>query len=210
MPGRGLRLLASLAAVAVLAGCTGVGTSTAPQSTTSPTSEPTIVPVPSDVPTPSQTVEPTVGEPEAFVPPDPGCPAPLVGLEPPRLVATVGGVALPVIMGPAGVLTCSTSRSDEGPAPDPSVPLTATAGGSVRFELPPGWRYLSWEGWDRPVDQEGANVIVGAAPADRPTWIEVPVPARPGDSVLGISAWTISGDERTLSSITGAILVRLP
>jgi hypothetical protein len=203
----GLLTLATLGLL--LAGCAAAPARSAPSTTRTaaspdPTAGPTLVPAP------DSTIETTPAEPVPFEPPKPKCPAPPVGLDPPRLVASAGGATVPVTMGSSGVLTCSTSRTDDTVPSDPILPLIVATGGSVRFALPEGWRFLHWEGWDRPSADDGANVLLGSDTSDAPASIDVPAPSRSGDSILGLDAWVISADERTVAGISGSVLVRLP
>jgi len=162
------------------------------------------------VPTDPSTLEPTPVEPVEYSPPEPKCPGPAVALEAPRLVVSVGTESWPVTMASSGVRTCTTSQVNDAPFTDPTVPLTIIAGESVHFVLPDGWHFLHWSGWDRPPNTEGANVFPGATTPERPAFVDVPLPSRSGDSILGIEAWVISDDERSIAGISGAILVRLP
>jgi hypothetical protein len=113
-------------------------------------------------------------------------------------------------MGSSSVITCSSVRSDDLVSSDPTVPIVVGIGGTVRLSLPVGWRFLHWEGWDRPAVGDDANVLLGADTPDRPSSIDVPARSRSGDSILGVAAWVISADERTIASISGTVLVRQP
>jgi hypothetical protein len=64
-----------------------------------------------------------------------------------------------------------------------------------------------WEGADRPVVGEGANVWPGTETPDRPGRIDVPVPLRAGDSIAGYLMWVVRADERVVGRIE--ILVRV-
>jgi hypothetical protein len=79
----------------------------------------------------------------------------------------------------------------------------------LRLTLPHGWRFVHWEGFDRPAVGEGANVLLPVDLSDRPASIEIPVPTRPGDSVVGLDLTVITEDERAVAQLSVAVLVRL-
>lgn len=190
----------------VLAACASGQTSPSPS--TPATRDPTAGPT--HVPGPGSSATSTPAEPIPFVPPDPRCPAPPIALDPPTLLASVDDDTIPVRMESSTVVTCSTTGSwDAGPM-DTASWLSAEPGASVRFVLADGWRFLYWEGWDRPADGDGVNILPGAETPEGPSSIDVPVPSRTGDSILGVEAWVISADERTIASISGAVLLRRP
>ena len=77
----------------------------------------------------------------------------------------------------------------------------------MTLALPTGWRFLRWEGFDRPAEGEGANVWPAVDTPERPSRIEVPVPIRPGESVAGFHLHIVRGDGRVVGWID--ILVRV-
>lgn len=168
----------------------------------------TVTSGPTLVPTSATSGVPVPADPASFTPPPPKCPAPPVAIDPPRLVASLGEISVAVTMGPSSVLTCSTVRSDDLPLGEPTTAVLAEADGKIRFELPDDWRFLYWGGSDH--QGEGINLLMGGETAERPQYIDVPVPFRAGDSVMVIEAWVITADERAIGMVSGALLVRLP
>ncbi len=207
---RGHRIFAwALLPVLVLAACGGPVT-TSPGATDNPT--PSLTPVPgakdpTEAPTLGATVAPTDDPGAAFSPPDPLCPAPAAAVEAPRLLASVGSQSALMNAGSTSVVTCSTTGASDAIPVDPTNPLHLVAGEMIHVALSPGWHFLYWDSWNRPAGVEGANVTPGGRTPDRPISIDVPAPNRTGSSILGVVAWTISSDGRTVSGIEGTVLV---
>jgi hypothetical protein len=103
--------------------------------------------------------------------------------------------------------TCTTTAVQDGVPVLPAHSLAAHPGDVLRLVLPSGWRFLRWEEGDGPVVGDAANVDAPVDTPDRPQKIEVPVPARSGDSQVGLTLWVIGLDGRTVGS--EAVLLRV-
>lgn len=198
-----------IASVLLLAACGSRVVTTAGPSET-PT--PTLTPVPAGVlPTASLSADGTPARTDdpggPFTPPDPVCPAPAVAVEAPRMLASVGGASYLMNAGSSSVLTCSTAASSDVIPVDPTTPLHVEAGDRVHVALPPGWRFLYWEAWDKAPGTDEVNATPGGRTPERPTAIDVPIPGRVGASILGVHAWVSSADGRVISGIEGTVLL---
>ncbi len=209
-----VRVLVSLVAVVSIAGCAFGTVATAsptpvpivdvsPTAFAAQTAEPSLTPVPT-----ATTVAPIETTFEDFVPPSPLCPAPLVAVDPPVVNVRAGDGAWHVtVPEPATVTTCSSARSDDRPAAEPSEFLLLDKGSRLTFGLEPAWRILAWTGYDHPKDGEGANVWPGGTTPDMPTSIELPIaPTR--DVIVGVEIWCISADSRVIAHVGGVAWVR--
>ena len=160
--------------------------------------------------TPSSEPTLTPAEPVAFEPPAAACPAPPSAVTVPDVMVSIGAEpAIVATRGSSSVITCSTVGSDDGAAVEPRQGLVAHAGDVITLTLPAGWRFLHWEGADRPAVGEGANVWPGAATPARPDRIQVPVPARPGDSIAAYTLWVIGAEDRAIGNLEILVLVRV-
>ena len=106
-------------------------------------------------------------------------------------------------------MTCSTTGVADVVGRSPEVPLLADPGDVITLTVPVGWAFTRWEGFDSPVIGEGANVWPPTTVAGRPRSIDVPVPVRTGDSILGLTVVLISDDERTVVEQGLELLVRV-
>jgi hypothetical protein len=190
------RLLA-LALLLLLAACqpTGLATASAPTSSPAVTDDPSLTPVPAG---------PTATPADAgqFEPPAPGCPSPVDPLTVPEVTVSVGaGPAIVATAGPSTLVTCTMTSASDTISSEPPNGLSAHAGDVLRLSLPAGWQLLHWEGSDRPAVGEGANVWPGADTPQRPRQIDVPVPVRDGESIVGYTLWVISADGRVVGQL---------
>lgn len=147
------------------------------------------------------------GEDVLFVPPDPVCPAPPGPVAVPQVTASAGTGNVLVTVGSSSITTCSTSDSVPVASGSPVVPLRVAAGDVIRLALPPGWRFLYWQGWNIPGASVANTTPEGATP-DRPVSITVPVPGNAGSWVVGLSIWAVSDDWRAVAGIEGTVLVQ--
>jgi hypothetical protein len=92
---------------------------------------------------------------------------------------------------------------------EPPAGIAAAPGDLLSLSLPAGWRFLHWEGSDRPAAGEGGNVWPGVDTPDRPARIEVPVPARKGDSIAGYTLWVIRDDGRVVGQVDIVVQVTI-
>jgi hypothetical protein len=149
-------------------------------------------------------------EPTEFAPPSPACPAPPLAVDVPEVTASIGdGPTIVAARGSSSMFTCSTVASDDAVPTDPSVGLAAHPGDLMTLALPSGWRFLRWEGSDHPAVGEGANVWLPIDTRDRPERIDVPVPGRPGDSIVAYSLWLIGPEDRVVGNIEILVRVRV-
>ena len=92
---------------------------------------------------------------------------------------------------------------------EPPNGIAAHPGDMLSLSLPAGWRFLHWEGFDRPAVGEGGNLWPGVDTPDRPGRIGVPVPARNGDSIAGYTLWVITNDGRVVGQVEIVIRVTI-
>ena len=160
-------------------------------------------------PSPSGGPTPVAPEATPYEPPSPACPAPDQAVGAPFVMASIGeGPGIEATVSSFVVTTCSTTNVSDAVV-EPSVPLRAGPADRLRFTLPEAWRFLHWEGFDRPAVGEGANVWPPVDLADRPASLEIPVPARAGDSVVGLDVTVITEDERAVARLSIAVLVHV-
>ena len=79
----------------------------------------------------------------------------------------------------------------------------------MALTLSNGWRFLRWEGFDRPAVGDGANVWLPTDTPGQPEQVDVPVPIRMGDSVAGYGLWMVSVDGRAVGQLEILIRVRV-
>jgi hypothetical protein len=199
-----LKRAALLVALFTAVGCNASAPSSAPVVSASPApaaDDPTPVP-------PGPTASPAEGA--EFVPPAPGCPSPAGPVEPPDVLVSVGGgPGIVATRGSTTLATCTTSSASDVVSSEHPAGIAASPGDMLSLTLPAGWRFLHWEGFDRPADGEGGNVWPGVDTPDRPGRIEVPVPARNGDSIAGYTLWVIRDDGRVVGRVEIVIQVTI-
>jgi hypothetical protein len=164
-----------------------------------------------EVPTPTA-VAPSAdalsSEPTPFAPPAAECPSPTSAVPLPVVTVSVGGgPAIAATQGSTTTVTCTTTGSADAVPSDPAEGVSAGPGDLLTLAVPSGWRFLHWQGSDRPVVGEGANVWPPTDTPERPRQIEVPVPVRSGDSIAAYDLWIISDDGRVIGQM--AVLVRV-
>ena len=181
-----------------------VACSATPESSVTPTAtvrsaEPSLTPVPAG-PTG------TPAEPTEFTPPTPTCPSPDGPVDVPDVTVSIGGgPAVVATRGSSTFVTCSTVATIDAALPDPETGLAAHEGDRLTLTLPPGWRFLRWEGFDHPAIGDGGNVWPPIDTPQRPTTIDVPVPFRPGASIAGYTLTIITDD----GHVVGTLEIRL-
>jgi hypothetical protein len=199
-----LKRAALLVAVFAAVGCNASVPSSSPVASATPSpaaDDPTPVP-------PGPTATP--GEAGEFVPPAPVCPSPAGPVEPPDVLVSVGdGPGIIATRGPSTLLTCTISSASDVVSSEPPAGIAAAPGDLLTLSLPAGWRFLHWEGFDRPSGGEGGNVWPGVDTPDRPGRINVPVPARNGVSIAGYTLWVISDDGRVVGQVEIVIQVTI-
>ena len=152
----------------------------------------------------------TPGEAGEFEPPTPECPSPAGEVTAPDVLVSVGdGPGILATRGPSTLVTCTISSASDTVSSEPPAGIAATPGDKLILSLPAGWRFLHWEGFDRPAAGDGGNVWTGTDTPERPASIEVPVPARNGDSIAGYTLWVISNDGRVVGQIEITIQVTI-
>jgi len=152
----------------------------------------------------------SVPHPTEYMPPTPKCPAPQQAVAPPVVTATVGaGPSVSATRGSYTTMTCSTTGVSDAVPGQPDVALLARPEDTLRFTVPAGWRFVRWQGHDTPLGGEGANVWQPVDLPDRPRSIELPVPSRPDDSIVGLTVVLITDDERTVIDLALEVLVRV-
>ena len=163
-------------------GALGAGCAVAGPSADTPPS-PVVATIPPDstitpAPTPTATLRSPshtpaasaiAAEPTEFMLPTPACPSPTEPVAVPSVTVSVGDApGIVATKGSSTIATCSTTGVVDAIPTDPVDGLQAKPGDLLRLALPSGWRLLRWQGYDRPVAGEGANV-----------WPPVDTPERP-------------------------------
>jgi hypothetical protein len=195
--------------LAIAAACNSVaGPSTAQ---TSPSGIGEIATASASAPASELASEPSVDpEPTEFVPPSPVCPSPPRAPTVPNVVASIGGrpgvVATP---GSSILSTCTTTATNDVASIDPKDVLIARIGEKLRLALPGGWRFLRSEGFDTPAAGGGTNVWFPIDTPDRPQQIDLQLPTRGGDSIVGYELWIVSIDGRVVGQIGVEVRVRI-
>ena len=193
-----------------LAACGGSTTpnSAPPQPSATAAASPTadLTPVPGG-PAPAPTPPAGNGE---FALPAPVCPGPAKEvLPPPVQVALPDGQSIVATPGSATLTTCTTGSASDTVGQDPAVGLTARAGDRLTVSVPPGWVILAYEGSDRPAVGEGANVTPEIVTTTGPSQVEMPIPARSGRSVVGVTLSIVSADGRVVGRIEALFQVEV-
>jgi hypothetical protein len=111
--------------------------------------------------------------------------------------------------GSSSTTTCSTVGTEDVVPPEPKKAISIDAGSPLALTIPSGWGFLYVEESDIAVGRKGTNITPGFETPGRPTRIEVPSPAQPGDSKVAFELWLISADGRIVGhlSITGLVRV---
>jgi hypothetical protein len=202
------RTCALIACLLVLGACSTTDLATPAASSasarpTATTSDPT--PVPGG---PSPT-EPADEGGEAFVLPAAACPAPAVMPDvPPVRVATGHGAPIIATPGSSTLSTCSTTLASDSVGEDP-IGLSAHPGDRFAVSVPAGWVILAYDGFDRPKAGEGSNVTPTLATSSRTSQVEMPIPTRPGRSIVGIHLSIASADGRVVGEISASFQVEV-
>jgi hypothetical protein len=149
-------------------------------------------------------------EPTEFVPPSPVCPSPPRAPSIPRVIASIG--SRPGVVATAGssiLTTCTTTATTDVASIDPKEILVARAGEKLRLSLPIGWGFLRSEGFDTPASGGVTNVWLPIDTPDRPQQIDLQLPTRGGDSIVGYDLWIVSVDGRVVGQLAVEVRVRL-
>jgi hypothetical protein len=198
------KLLCAIGLLTLLAACqpTALASASPPAPSSAP-EDPSLTPVP-----PGPTATPAeAGE---FEPPEPACPGPVDEVTMPEVTVSAGdGPPIVASAGPSTLVTCSTTSAFDSVSSEPPLGITANPGDVLRVTLPAGWQLLHWQGFDRPVVGEGGNVWTGTDTPERPGHIDVPVPARSGDSIAGFTLWVISVDGRVVGQLEISVTVTI-
>jgi hypothetical protein len=191
--------------LAMAAGCNSVAAPSAAQ--TSPSEIGEIATASASEPASEPSFDP---EPTEFVPPSPVCPSPPRAPIVPKVVASIG--SRPGVVATAGsstLTTCTTTATSDAASIDPKEILIAHAGEKLRLALPVGWRFLRSEGFDTPAAGGGANVWLPIDTPDRPQQIDLQLPTRGGDSIVGYDLWIVSVDGRVVGQVGVEVRVRI-
>jgi len=146
-------------------------------------------------------------EPTGFALPTPVCPAPAAAVRPPDVMVSVGSSAIRATNGSSGFTTCSTSATSDAAPTDPTVGVVARPGDLMALTVSDGWGILRWQGYDHPVKGDASNIWPIVNTPGRPGSIDVPVPARSGESIAGFHLSLVSADGRAVGGLD--ILVRV-
>ena len=140
--------------------------------------------------------------------PTPTCPSPPDAVRVPDLTVSIAnGPTIVATRRSSTFTTCTTTAASDAAPKDPTDGLAAHAGDRMTLNLPAGWGFLHREGYDRPAAGQGGNIWPAVDSPERPMHIDVPVPARPGDSIAECGLWIVSLDGRVVGQLD--ILVRV-
>jgi hypothetical protein len=200
---------ALVACLLVVGGCST--TDSATPGTSSTNARPTAtISDPTPVPGGPSPTEPIVDGGEGFVLPAAVCPAPVVMPKPPPVrIATPGSAPIIATPGSSTLSTCSTGLATDTVGDDPVVGLSAHPGDRFAVSVPAGWVILAYDGFDRPKVGEGSNVTPMLTTSTRPSQVEMPIPTRPGRSVVGVHLSISSADGRVVGEISASFQVEV-
>jgi Tol biopolymer transport system component len=154
-------------------------------------------------------VEPSVEPAVQYAPPLPQCPSPADQVRLPDVtVSTGGGAGVLATRGSSVTATCTTTGTDDAIPAEPTQVIAAAPGAPLALAVPTGWGFLHIEGFDGPLAGEGANITPGFDSTLSPR-VEVPGPARAGDSKVGFDVWLISDDNRVVGQLAITVRVRV-
>ena len=122
-------------------------------------------------------------------------------------VSIADGPTIVATRGSSTFTTCTTTAASDAAPKDPTDGLAAHAGDRMTLTLPAGWGFLHLEGYDRPPGGQGGDISLPVDSPERPMQLDVPVPARPGDSIAEYGLWIVSLDGRVVGQLD--ILVRV-
>ena len=205
------RILICLAALTVaLAACGGstppASASSQPSTTGASSRLADLTPVPGG-PEPAPTPPPGNRE---FALPAPVCPGPANEVRPPPVrVALADGQSITATPGAATLTTCTTGSATDTVGQDPAVGLSAHAGDRLTVSVPPGWVILAYQGFDRPSVGEGGNVTPQIVTTTGPAQVDIPIPARSGRSVVGVTLSIVSADGRVVGQVEALFQVEV-
>ena len=200
---------ALVACLLVVGGCSTTDSATPGTSSTNARPTATITD-PTPVPGGPSPTEPIVDGGEGFVLPAAVCPAPVVMPKPPPVrIATPGSAPIIATPGSSTLSTCSTSLATDTVGDDPVVGLSAHPGDRFAVSVPAGWVILAYDGFDRPKVGEGSNVTPMLTTSTRPSQVEMPIPTRPGRSVVGVHLSISSADGRVVGEISASFQVEV-
>ena len=171
---------------------------------------PTPIP-PSPAPSSPEPSASLVVEAAGYEPPAPACPAPSEAVPAPTIDMSMGDreiVITPTITSEL-VTTCSTVMPSDFAEVEPEEATSVLEGQAIDIAVEEGWQILHWEGFDRPRDSEGTNVIPGGTPEDRPSSITLPVPEREGDVIVGLTIWAQTVDGRVVANVSTTVWLQI-
>jgi hypothetical protein len=88
--------------------------------------------------------------------------------------------------------------------------IVAKRGDSLSVAVSSGWQIIHWVESDRAATGDGGTVRPGTETSGRPTQILVPVPDRPGDSIVFYHLDVVRDDGRVVGWVEVFVRVRLP
>jgi len=110
----------------------------------------------------------------------------------PQVEASVpSGQVVEAVVTSVGAMICGEQVIGDALV-DPTEPLLAAAGDRIRLTLADGWQVVRVEVTDRPFHGGAANVTPPIEPTGPSSWVEIPSPARPGDSLLSFSLFAVT------------------
>jgi hypothetical protein len=143
-------------------------------------------------------------------PPVPRCPAPPVVPREPKVRVRVGdGASIPATMGSSVIQTCTTSEVADVGELDYPAPLAARAGDPLTFAVDGGWHIRWIQAFERDKREESGDTTQEGPVADGPAEVTMPVPARAGNKIVGMTMWVVSNDGRTVAQLTPSTWVRV-
>ena len=117
----------------------------------------------------------------------------------PDVIVSVGGApGIVATRGSSTVLTCTTTGTYDVVPSDPIGIVSAANGDRLELALPTGWGFLRVEGVTTPIDTP-----------DRPSRIDVPGPARLGESIVSFNLWLLRDHGRVVGYLEIRVRVRV-
>jgi len=205
-----IRICVALIASTLLLGGCGTSDSATPGGSSASARPTRTINDPTLVPGGPSPTEPIVDGGEGFVLPAAACPAPAVMPDvPPVRVATGHGAPIIATPGSSTLSTCSTTLASDSVGEDPIVGLSAHPGDRFAVSVPAGWVILAYDGFDRPKAGEGSNVTPTLATSSRTSQVEMPIPTRPGRSIVGVHLSIASADGRVVGDVSASFQVEV-
>lgn len=205
---RRVRSFAITALAVASVGCASTPLPSSVPAVPSATAATETVVLPTPVPVPSSSAE-VVVTPD-LEPPGPLCPGPAVPAPEPNVSVRIGdGAPVPATMGSSTTQTCTTTGVADVGELDYPAPLVGDAGDDLTFAVDGDWHIRWIQVFDRDKREESGDTTREGPVAEGPPEVTIPIPARTGNSIVGMTMWVVSDDGRTVAQLNPSTWVRV-